>query len=70
MNYVCRKAVDAFYKIGRLAKANWGLGYKEIMTIYHGIGESILLYGAAAWAHRIDLAHTRIFWLERREQCL
>lgn len=54
--YISRKAVDAFYKIGRLAKANWGLGVRKLKMIYQGIGDSILLYGGVAWAHRMELS--------------
>lgn len=35
---------------------NWGLGFKELKIIYQGISESILLYGAAAWAHKMELS--------------
>lgn len=56
IEYACKKAVDAFYKIGRIGKANWGLGYRSLLTIYKGLGEAILLYGVAAWAHKLELS--------------
>lgn len=52
----CKKAISIFHKVSSISKANWGLRFREILTIYKGIGEAILLYGAAAWAHRLDLS--------------
>lgn len=50
-----RKAIVNFYKLHRVARANWGLGFKALKVLYKGIGESILLYGAAVWAHRLSV---------------
>lgn len=54
IKYACRKATDAYYKIGRISKQSWGLKFHEMKTIYFGVGEAILLYGAVAWAHRLE----------------
>lgn len=53
IDYAARKAISTFYKIRRLVQANWGIQYRELKMIYSAVGEAILLYGAAAWAHRM-----------------
>lgn len=53
---VAAKATAIFYKNRRGAKASWGLDFKALTILYKGIGDSILLYGAAVWIHRMTLA--------------
>lgn len=53
MEYAAKRVTDSFYRINRMVRANWGLEFKKIYT---AVGESTLLYGAAAWAHRIELS--------------
>ena len=36
------------------AKLNWGLGHKELKTLYTGGIQPLLLYGAPVWAETID----------------
>ena len=50
------KATAAFQKIRRVVRAEWGFSGKALTTLYRGVGESILLYGAAVWAHKMSLS--------------
>ena len=47
----CRKIIFA---LSKSAKLNWGLGHKELKTLYTGGIQPLLLYGAPVWAETID----------------
>lgn len=54
---VANKATSIFHKIRRGAKASWRLDFKALEILYKGIGESIILYGAAVWTPQNDPYH-------------
>ena len=37
-------------------RTEWGFRGQALTTLYRGVGVSILLYGAAVWAHRMSLS--------------
>lgn len=53
---MANKANAMFYKIRRVVRESWGFDSKTLTTLYKGLEESILLYGAAVWAHRMSLS--------------
>lgn len=54
---VSRRAWNAFAKVCRLAGSEWGIGFRELVTLYKGLFLGILLYGVASWAHRLNKIH-------------
>jgi hypothetical protein len=41
LKYVAEKATKIFYKVRRVAQANWGLGFKTLKTLYSGVLENL-----------------------------
>ena len=68
--YVSEKAVKTFCMVRRAAKANWGLGSKALLTLYKGVGEAILLYGATVWAEKMRLTYADILLRAQRTMLL
>lgn len=62
------KAVALMQKVRRLARANWGLEYPAIKTIYKGLFEGIATYAAGVWgfAARKKTMQTRLLRAQRR----
>lgn len=56
LEQVSKKTTAVFYKIRRVVRASWGFDSKALTTLYKGLGEALLLYGAAVWAHKISLS--------------
>ena len=46
---VSEKCLNLFNALARIAKANWGLGYGALYTLYRGLYVPITTYAAAAW---------------------
>ena len=70
LKYVSEKAVKTFCMVRRAAKANWGFGYKALITLYKGVGEAILLYGAPVWADKMRLTYANILLRAQRTMLL
>ena len=70
LKYVAEKATKIFYMIRRAAKANWGLGFKTLKTLYTGVGESILLYGAPVWADKMHYGRNHADILLRAQRTM
>jgi len=45
-----------FARLGKLAKATWGLRYGALLTIYRGVFASMVTYVAAAWTTYVQSA--------------
>lgn len=48
--YLDKKVESLFSKLGRLARATWGLKYRALSTIYRGVFAPTVAYAAAGWA--------------------
>lgn len=48
--YLRRKVESVFTKLGRMAKATWGLRFRTLSTIYKGVFGPTVAYAAAGWA--------------------
>ena len=70
LKYASEKAVKTFSMVKRAAKANWGLGYKALLTIYKGVSEAILLYGAPVWAEKMKQTYADILLRAHRTMLL
>lgn len=48
--YLDKKLESLFGKLGRLARATWGLKHRALSTIYRGVFAPTVAYAAAGWA--------------------
>ena len=49
VNEVSGRCGQAFYKLGMLNRANWGVGHKSMEILYKGVFLGIILYAVPAW---------------------
>lgn len=42
--------MEVMGKLARVARANWGMSFEALRTIYSGVFEAIMTYGSASWA--------------------
>ena len=54
--YMKTKLESLFEKLGKLARATWGLRHRALSTIYRGVFAPVVAYAAAGWA---DLCRER-----------
>jgi len=47
------KCKRIFFRLRNVARATYGLEVKDMTTIYKGLAESVLTYGASVWGNRI-----------------
>lgn len=59
VSFVCSRSKTLFYRLSHVAKANWGIGNKKLITIYKGRFIPIVSYVAAGWVHKLNSHHTR-----------
>ena len=53
-----------------VAKANWGVGYKELAKIYRGAFVPVITYAAPAWANNLNKAQIKYITAAQRKAAL
>lgn len=65
--YLSDKVGSLFNKLGRLARAEWGLGFGALSAVYRGVFVPMLRYAAAGWGNLCKESDVRILRsLQRR----
>ena len=59
VNKISDSARDAFMKLRRISKANWGLDCLTMRTLYRSIYEGILTYAAPVWVDELTRVTTK-----------
>lgn len=67
---VSDKCVQAFNALGRIARANWGLGHGAMRILYRGLFVPIITYGAPGWADLLNLSQRGILARTQRQALL
>lgn len=57
IHHISEKSKKTFNALATIAKANWGLNNKTLVTIYKGVFVPVATYAAAAWADRLNNSH-------------
>lgn len=60
VSYLRDKVGSLFKKMGRLAKATWGLRHKALETVYKGVFVPTVAYAAAGWSDLCTAVETKI----------
>lgn len=63
---IAGKSRNLFNSLRRIAKRDWGLGYRSLKIIYGGLFLAIVTYGIAAWGHMPNKKHWRTLALAQR----
>ena len=66
MKKISLKCKNIFGSLRRVAKRDWGLGYKALSTIYKGVFTPIATYAAAAWYDMANAKDLRTLKLAQR----
>ena len=67
---ISAKARDAFLKLRRISRANWGLDGRSLYILYRSIFEGIVTYAAPVWADSLRLVRTRQILLSGQRTAL
>lgn len=59
INSITNKTKQIFSRLAHVAKAHWGINYKNMHTLYRGVFISIITYAAAGWSDKINAWHKR-----------
>lgn len=60
------KSKNLFNGIRRIAKKEWGLGFRALRIVYNGLFVAIVTYGIAAWGHMPNTRHWRTLQYAQR----
>lgn len=61
------KGKSLFFKLGMIARANWGLKFSCLKTLYTGVFVPMVLYGVGSWGDLINRAHRRTLLSAQRQ---
>jgi hypothetical protein len=56
-----------FHKLSQVARANWIVRFKELLTFHKGLFVSIITYNAAGWADRLNVQQKRKLLAAQRQ---
>lgn len=59
IKHITRKSKTTFNRLSHIARAHWGISYRNMMTLYKGIFVPVITYAAAGWGDKLNAWHTK-----------
>lgn len=60
IHHITHKSKAIFNKLSHVAKAHWGITYRNMITLYKGIFVPVITYAAAGWSDKMNAWHLRL----------
>lgn len=59
IHYITSKSKNIFNKLSHIAKAHWGITYKNMTILYKGIFVPVITYASAGWSDKANAWHLK-----------